>query len=348
GTLVARARERAKEKYDQFVIDWGDEAASLEDLSKFIADQGVDLPFKQDAWQLFQSARGVARGRIFIEEMAFTGEGRPIGPSLEELLKPVRKSRDDFARYVLARQALHRASRKEGFNPGATSADLQVEIDEQIAAHPEFEEVHDKLQVWLKQARDWAKERSPSMAPIIDRFEEAGEYLTLRRDIDPKLLPAGVKTRTLGRLSKGGSWAGYLDPIEQTGITVSMMLKMAETKGIQDAVAAMARRPDIRGLGAWVVPIEVPTEIHKEYAQTAVEALQRLGIETADLTDEEKTLVATFFTPATNIDGQPVFTSVNPETGKAEWFLVTKPAVMEALEGLDPVDVRALERFTMD
>ncbi len=336
GAINTEAQEEARwlGPLERFHADWKD---ALYPLYKFVKTvYGKEPEFiTQDAYKLARLAMGRARkSHMMLFEAAIRPDGSVAGPSLKEILKPVRERIDDFVAYITARRALELNNR--GIATGINPADAFAVVRKLDS--PEFRKAFEDLQAYqdtlLEHLVDAGilsrkqvavfKKLNRDYVPFYrffgeERSERSGGGRTGRRFAD---LPQAVR-----RIR--GSTRTIINPLENIVKNTIYFIDLADRNRVGRAIADAADKAE--GLGWLIEKVPTPKQPTKIQLKRLKKDLIDAGIpeDALDQADLEK--IATVFYPikyaraaevAENIlvvwrSGKPAFYKCHPDLYRA-------------------------------
>jgi len=334
----AIVREQAKDPRhflspaERFYTDWKDD---LYPIWKFlrVVTGAREIDILSDPYKIARLARGrVRKALALINRAMVSPDGKIIGPSLKEILEPIRKRADDFTAYITAKRALELAGRKieTGIDPkDAAETIRQLDCPEFRKAQEQLIEYQDNLLGYLIDAGVLSPERAKTFRELNRNYVPF--YRFFGEETVTKGLAAGRKFADLPQPVKRikGSARSVIDPLESIVKNTVYLIDIAERNRVARAVAQLA--DEVEGMG-WLIerlpdPVQ-PTKVElKRIRQDLIEAgIPKEVLDTADL---EK--IAVIFNPVRfarlkekreNIltvyrGGEPTFYQVHPDLYRA-------------------------------
>jgi hypothetical protein len=324
GSISVGEKTARKMTFDRLYSAAVDELRPLQSYVKTLFPEGVDFdkdPFLQ-AWL----ARGwVGKAETRIHYGVMDKDYNKIGPSLKEILEPVKNKLDDFRAYITAKRAieLHDRDIDSGIDyEDAVQTVKDLETPEFIKAQKELVDFSDSLVDMLVDAemidRDTAvmiRSMNKNYVPFYRVFDEMGQTHGYGKTGYANL-ESPVK-----RLK--GSHRDIIDPLESIIRNVFFFTNVAERNNIGRLVVELAEKRE--GAGKWVeeVPVSVrPIQVNLSEIKSALEGI---GVDVEGL-DLER--AATIFRPvpfpaakenilAVWVKGQRRFYQVEPELYRA-------------------------------
>lgn len=355
--------DRAREAGLRFVRTFGNRFIDMAfPLKKFTQEaeargtdqQGekVEIPPGENPWDTLNARRMTADGvtKYMVERGMIDFYGNRVGKSLQDIVAPIKKDRDDFLIYLWAKRtvALEPSGRDSGLSPD-DAAFIISELE-----NPRFEKAAEEIHDWNNGVLNYAAEASPDYAQVVDMIRDAdpGQYIPLFREFKTfderyRKLATDAKSGNLVKRLRG-SGRRIKNPIESMiGQARALVLK-SQQKRILDQIIRIA--DNVEGLGHLIFevqPDQVPgaardveslmAEVARKMEKEGVsEQLQermeelRQGIEQESIAET----MLTFFVPAqTPKAGEdpiiPIF-----HNGKRRWFEVSRD-VYEAINGME-------------
>ena len=301
-----------------------DELRPIQRYVKALFPEGVDFdkdPFLQ-AWL----GRGwTGKAETLINYGIMDKDYNKVGPSLKEILQPIKGKIDDFRAYVTAKRAIELHDR--GIEPGITRQDAEQTVKD--LETPKFKKAQAQLvkfsdvlidmlvdaEILDKPGADLFRAMNRSYVPFYRVFEEMGESHGYGK----------TGYANLGNPVKRmkGSQRDIVDPLESIIRNTFFLTNIAERNKVGLLVAELAESKE--GSGKWVEMVSVPVRPVKVGLSEIKDALEGAGIDLEEL-DLDK--AATIFRPSPfpagkeNIlviwrEGQRRFYQLEPELYRA-------------------------------
>ncbi|HHW41250.1 MAG TPA: hypothetical protein GXX19_08900 [Syntrophomonadaceae bacterium] len=341
-SVIVREEPRAKKwlsKAEQLYADWVDDLypiwkATKQALGKK-ANPERDLEALQNPYTIARLARGRFRKAwSMLVRAQVSPDLKIIGPSFQEILKPVRKNIDDFTAYITAKRAveLHDRGIATGMDP------IKAKLAVQQLETPEFKKAQQELLKYQDNLIDHLVDAGVLSQYTADLFKQLNKdyvpfYRYFGEETASKGLVVGSKKRwadlpqPVKRIK--GSERSIYDPLQSIMRNTIYLIDIAERNRVARAFADIFDKAE--GMG-WLAsrvktPVE-PTEIElKRLRQDLINA----GIPEDILDQADLKRLAVVFRPVQfarikekkeNIltvyrNGEPVFYQVHPELYRA-------------------------------
>ena len=301
-----------------------DELRPIQRYVKALFPEGVDFdkdPFLQ-AWL----ARGwIGKAETLINYGIMDKDYNKVGPSLKEILQPIKGKIDDFRAYITAKRAIELHDR--GIEPGITRQDAEQTVKD--LETPKFKKAQAQLvkfsdalidmlvdaEILDKPGADLFRAMNRSYVPFYRVFEEMGESHGYGKTGYANL------DNPVKRMK--GSQRDIVDPIESIIRNTFFLTNIAERNKVGLLVAELAESKE--GSGKWVEMVSAPVRPVKVGLSEIKGVLEEAGIDLEEL-DLDK--AATIFRPSPfpagkeNIlviwrEGQRRFYQLEPELYRA-------------------------------
>lgn len=339
GAIVRRQAQDPRNflsKDEQVYADWKDDLKAINTFVHTVSS-AKELDFQKNPYIIARLARGRTRKAVMLLERAMvTPDGRIIGESLEEILKPVRKNILEFTDYLVAKRSveLHKRGKKTGIDPDDAIQGVQ-EFEEEF---PEFIEAQKKLVEYQDNLLDYLVD-----AGVISE-EKAKLFRKLNKDYVPFYRFFGEESATEGFLKGGGkkwvdlpqpvkaikgSTRSIIDPIESIVKNTIFLIDVAERNRVGREVANLADQAE--GMGWLIEKVPTPVQPTKVELERLRKELIEAGVDESALDEADLERVAVIFSPVRyarfkekreNIlvvhrDGKPEFYQVHPDLYRA-------------------------------
>lgn len=285
--------------------------------------------------------RGIAR--TFVEKAAVDEWGNVLGPSLNEILKPLKANEmRSFIAYGTARVGLNRA--KRGLETGFDLDDMQYIFQKYDSEA--WRKISDEITAWSDHGLGWLI-RAGGLS------EEAAQLI---RDVNPVYLPfkrvfideVDVSRGTGKILRQGqpikrfkGSARPIFNPIESLMTGMTEMISRAHKIRIARLFSELGERP---GGGRYIVEVPTPIEASQFSIENIKKALNRVGLNLQDILSEgEMDDFLTLFSQGYLYKGKDNVVMLWKD-GKRHFYEI-HPDVYKALAGVDPVRLSGIARF---
>ena len=239
----------------------------LHPLKRYVEQIGAkNLPIHKDPFKLAWLARGWSgKARTLLYHGVLDANGKKIGKSLLEVLKPVSKELDDFRNYIVAKHSLEVTA--QGKITGILDEDAQEVVD----AAP------DKYQKVLK---DLVEYQDALLKLLVDSGVMSADAAKKMREMYPNYVPfyrvfeEDVNT-IAAYMSKGGfanlrnpvkmmkgSTREILDPLESIVKNTYLFVNIAERNSVGRAIVELAESKE--GSGRFVEKVDTRYNVAKE------------------------------------------------------------------------------------
>ncbi|MGI6125328.1 MAG: LPD38 domain-containing protein [Acetivibrionales bacterium] len=305
---------------------------------------GQPIPITKDPFKLAWLARGsTGKAEAFLKYAVLDGDFKKVGPSLQQVLKPVEKRLDEFRAYAIAKRALELEARniETGIDPkDATEVVNQFGKD--------FDPVFRKLVEFQDQVLEQTLVASgiitPEQAALMRQMNQ--DYVPFYRLFDEKL------GATVGfRDSKGyanlsnpikrlkGSARDIVDPLESIVKNTYAMVNLASRNEVGKALVELAEAKT--GAGKWAEKIPTPKFGTKFKLSEIQNQLEAIGVDTTGI-DLSKSL-ATIFRPTNLPPGKENVVTVFRNGEREYWQL--EPELYRAMLSMDKESMGILVRI---
>ncbi|MGG4267442.1 LPD38 domain-containing protein [Peribacillus simplex] len=236
-------KETKKWSFDKFMTAVVDDLRPLDKATRELG--GKDLSIDKNPYTQARLARGVAgRAETYLKGGIYSPEGKKVGNSLQEIIKPIENNIDDFLAYATSKRALDYD--EKGLTAGIKPKDVGGFNDRQLAdatikqlekEFPKIKEVHSELVKYNNALMDDLVDSGVLSQEAVDSMRvENPNYVPMFRVQDPTVrgfqpltnpkktyvnLGAATKKRT-------GSEKPIINPIESIIKNTYLSLNMAE------------------------------------------------------------------------------------------------------------------------
>lgn len=325
---------------------WTNDQALLEDAERRLIAQGIaqgditgDLPPvlspSKTRGALQMTAAGTARHFLFTS--AVNTAFQTVGPSLKEILAPIKGRVEDFLAYAYGRRAqvLH----ARGINPGISQADADYTVSQLDT--PEFRAASDAITAWADHLVDYVVDAG-GLSPEAARAMRAVNpvYLPLKRFFDRSHLGRGGEGTGKGVASTAsptkrlrGSGREILDPLESLVGMAEKMILAGNKASVQKAIIDLSEL--VKGSGWFAEKVQPPADIQRFKLEEIKTQLEAAGADLsgADL-DEFLTVYGTGI-----YHGKDNIVSLW-RNGKQEWWEID-PDVFRTVTDMDKDSIPA-------
>lgn len=292
----------------------------------------------QDAYRLARLAMGrMRKATAMLFDGAFSPDGKVVGPSLQEILKPVRSRYDDFRAYITAKRALELFETRRietGISPDDAYATIkQLENETFKNAFKKLKDYQENLLRHLVDSGILSKEQ-------LETFRALNvDYVPFYRFFGEEQKAGKWSGRRFADLSKGvkkikGSTRSIIDPIESVVKNTIYFIDLAERNRVGKAIANAADSTE--GLGWLIEKIPTPKQVTKFELERIKKDLVDAGIDEEILSEADLKKIAEVFMPVRY--ARPSEKKENIlmvwRSGKPE-FYQCHPELYRALEMLD-------------
>jgi hypothetical protein len=258
--------------------------------------KATEDPFIQA--QLFRGWTGKARQALY--DGVYDSNFNKVGPSLREILKPVRDRLDDFRAYLVAKRA--RELHARGIETGYSQADVEQAIKE--LENPVFQKAQQDLVRFQDQILDRLVESG-----VLSREQAAAmramnrEYVPFYRVFDENAGGVGFGKRGFADLAPPirrlkGSSRTIVDPLESIIKNTYYLTNIAERNNVGRTLVELAEKYE--GMGKFVEKVDPKRYPVQFQVGDIARKLEQLGVEVPDDALRE---VLTVFRP--NMTGSP-------------------------------------------
>jgi len=267
----------------------------LSRLTKMLAD-GVPLPANLDPYKLARiGVASASKANMFLEYgVRSFSTNEVIGPSLKEILDPVKGRLEDFEKYAVSRRAIELEGRgiESGVDIGAARVVVERESDAFAEAFAQLVTYQDNMTRYLADSGVVSKE-------LVEKIREANkDYVPFYRLMDDE---DGLKWTSAGGTRKPikaikGSEREIHNPLESVIKNTYMYVELAHRNAVGTALVNLANRSPLgAGLVKRVEPTIKPTTAKFDKTASDVIAslpdvadfLKQYGVK---LSDEELTI----------------------------------------------------------
>ena len=329
GVLSVGEKSGRKMTIDRLYTAAVDELHPIKKYVDALFPEGVDFdkdPFKK-AWL----SRGWAgKAETLLNYGIVDKDYKKIGPSLKEILDPVKANLDDFRAYITAKRAIELHGRD--IESGITLEDAEqvvkeLETPEFVKAQKKLVEFSDALvdvlvdaQILDKAGADTFRAMNENYVPFYRVFEEMGGSHGYGK----------TGYANLGNPVKRmkGSQRDIVDPLESIVRNAFFFTNVAERNNVGRLVVELAERK--QGSGKWVEKVPASMRPVTFGLSEIREALEGIGVDTDGLDLDN---AATIFRPSPFPAGKENILAVWRE-GKKEFYQV-EPELYRALLSLD-------------
>ncbi|MBS4200271.1 hypothetical protein KHA93_11580 [Bacillus sp. FJAT-49732] len=256
-------KEKNKWSFEKFYTQWVEDLYPLEKAAKQLG--GKNLEFDKNPYKKARLARGVAgKAETYLRSGVYSEDGKKIGNSLQEIIKPIEKKMDDFLAYSTAKRALDYD--EKGLVAGIKPKDVEGMSDRQLAdaairqiesespeikaAHAELIKYNNRLMDNLAEAGVLDKESVKSLR------DENPNYIPMFRVQDEKVRgfqPLTNPKKTYANLGepfkkRTGSEREIINPIESIVKNTYLTLNMAERNKVGRSLLELVEQS---GDNAW-------------------------------------------------------------------------------------------------
>lgn len=277
--IVEKPETKRALSLEQLYTDTIDDLNTVKVMEQVLA--GKKLPTQESPYQMMRLFRGSA-GKVeqFLERAPFNFKTlKNVGPSLKDILAPVKHDLDGLRAYIVARRAVELEDR--GVTTGVPLDAAQKVIADGDHKYSEItQELHDYQRHLLDYLRDSGVLSKEAYAKIIASNEE---YVPFYRLMEPDEARGGPSAR--GKVKNPvkqikGSERQIIDPLESIVRNTDLYVKLAEKNRALTTLVDMAAKYDIGGeylerVKAPIAPITLSDEeaakFLKEYGITPSE-----------------------------------------------------------------------------
>jgi len=320
-----------EEAYKGFVDELRPLQRAVQDITG-----GAELSISQDPYRVAWLSRGwTGKARQAIERSVMNAEGKVIGPSLKQVLKPVADNLDDFRAYIVARRAAE--LQKRGIETGFAADDVAETL--KTLGSDKFKTAADQLVKFQDQVLElFARETGLVSESSLRALRELNQnYVPMYRVFTEN------PNATIGFGSRGfvnlpspirrikGSSREIIDPLESIIKNTYTLANIGERNAVGRALVDLAEQ--FEGAGKWVEKVPTPVWAQKFQLSEIKKALKDSLLSDQpieSIVDLEK--AATLFRPAGPSAKENILTVWRG--GKPEFFQVD-PELYQSLRWLD-------------
>lgn len=329
GVLSVGEKSGRKMTLDRLYAAAVDELHPIKKYVDALFPEGVD--FDEDPFMQAWLSRGWAgKAETLLNYGIVDKDYKKIGPSLKEILDPVKANLDDFRAYITAKRAIELHGRD--IESGITLEDAEQVVKE--LETPEFIKAQKKLvgfsdalvdvlvdaQILDKAGADTFRAMNRNYVPFYRVFEEMGGSHGYGKTGYANL---GNPVRRMK-----GSQRDIVDPLESIVRNAFFFTNVAERNNVGRLVVELAEFKE--GAGKWVEKVPAPIRPVTFGLSEIKDALEGIGIDTDGLDLDN---AATIFRPSPFPAGKENILAVWRE-GKREFYQV-EPELYRALLSLD-------------
>ena len=231
----------------------------IDPIRKFVEDVGVKgLPIEKDPYKLAWLARGwTGKAETFIRRGILDANGKKIGSSLNEILKPIENELDDFRGYAMSKHSLEVTA--QGKNTGI----LDVDAKEVIKNSPaKYQQVLDNLVKYQDVILNQLVDAGVMDAAAVQKMRKMyPNYIPFQRvfNDDPKVVTEWLSRGGFANLNNPvkkmkGSDREIIDPLESIIKNTYTFINIAEKNKVGRAIAELANAKE--GLGRLVEKVD--------------------------------------------------------------------------------------------
>jgi len=267
----------------------------LSRLTKMLAD-GVPLPANLDPYKLARiGVASASRANMFLEYgVRSFSTNEVIGPSLKEILAPVKGRLEDFEKYAVSRRAIELEGRE--IESGVSIRDARIIVERESDA---FAEAFAQLVTYQDNMTRYLADSGVVSKELVEKIREANkDYVPFYRLMDEE---DGLKWTSAGGTRKPikaikGSEREIHNPLESVIKNTYMYVELAHRNAVGTALVDLAERSPLgAGLVKRVEPTIKPTTAKFDKTASDVIAslpdvadfLKQYGVK---LSDEELTI----------------------------------------------------------
>lgn len=325
---------------DKFLKNWNDEfylIKKIEDQMGLKPGTGEKINPSEDPFTLatYMKSKASIVARSFIFDKAIDETGKVIGPSLQEIMKPIKHSQvRPFLAYGVAKRALVKA--KQGFETGVDKADAKYIVDKY--GNVQWDNVIDGMTEWSNHILGWLQRAGALGADDIKLIKEMNPiYLPFKRAfIDEIEVSKGAGGFVnLGAVLKRfkGSGRAILNPLEAMFRQMTELIAKAHKVRLARAIADLAEK---EGVGGFIVEVPAPLGVRKAPLRNIAEfkeVLQELEPGLLEDVDIDMDKMMTIFTNEWQYNGKDNIVSIW-KNGKRRFYEI-HPDLYRAVTGLD-------------
>lgn len=203
---------------------------------------GKDIPASQDPYVLSRLTAGnIGKSDAFLEYGAYDFNTKQVvGPSLKNILEPVRQDIDAFKAYAISERALELEGR--GITSGFDTAAARKVVDEGSA---KYRKVFDDLVQYQNNATKYLLDSGVLSKENYDLMMEANKsYVPFFRSIEDGARPMNTKGLNVRNPVKKirGSELEIIDPIESIVKNTYLFIDIAEKNRVMTAMVDLAQK----------------------------------------------------------------------------------------------------------
>jgi hypothetical protein len=225
-------------------------------------------------------------GQYAISEGMVNAQGRKVGPSLAEVLEPVKdsvyakgKAPGSFMLYAFARRALTLLDR--GINPGVSRADAKYVVQQYET--PAFKAASDGLTTWANGLIDYVVQSGGLSSEAAQAIRDANPvYLPLQRFFDESYMGPRGLGGGMGEVNKGspvkrikGSGRRVVDPVRALAVQAEAFIRVGNEMRVARALADLAEK--VPGSAWFAEKVAPPQEISKVTVEDLAKQLEAAG-----------------------------------------------------------------------